>query len=87
MSTYILRPPSVRETPAGFGRLLMRYPIHRGDTLLVTAGAVTRVRTASVQETQAADFCYLGGHEYTISQAEYDMLVAAGYSAYIEVLP
>jgi hypothetical protein len=67
------------------GRFLSRYSIHRGDTLLVTGGVVTRVRTPSVDETLDADFCYLGGHEYVLSVAEYDVLVAAGFSDNITV--
>lgn len=81
--TYILNPPTVREGPAGFGRLFYRYPIHRGDTLLVTNGEVTRTRTPSIDEVNAAQQVYLGGHVYELSQAERDLLVAAGYSAYI----
>ena len=83
---YLFKPPSVRETPAGFGRLMMRYPIHRGDTILITDGVATRVRTPAVQDTQSAQYCYQGGHEYPITQAEYDILVANGYGAYIEVV-
>lgn len=82
-TSYVFRPPTVRETPAGFGRLFSRYPIHRGDTLLVTDGNVVRVRTPSVDEFNAAQHVYQGGHVYELSQSEYDLLVAAGYSDYI----
>jgi hypothetical protein len=81
--TYILNPPTVREGPAGFGRLFYRYPVHRGDTLLVTDGVVTRVRTPSIDEFNAAQQVYQGGHVYELSQAEHDLLVAAGYADYI----
>lgn len=81
---YILTPPTVDETPAGFGRLMWRYRIARGDSLLVVAGEVIRQRTPAVQDVEAADFAYLGGHVYEISQAERDILVAAGYGANIE---
>ena len=79
-------PPAVDETPAGFGRLMWRYRIARGDTLLVYGTAVTRLRTPGVDQTQDADYCYLGGHEYILSQPEYDILVANGYGANITVI-
>ena len=76
-------PPAVDETPAGFGRLMWRYRIARGDTLLVYGTAVTRLRTPGVDQTQDADYCYIGGHIYTISDVEKTILTNAGYGAYI----
>ena len=80
---YILKPPTVKEGPAGFGRLFWRYKLDRGDSLLVFGTSVIRQRTPAVQDTQTADYCYLGGHEYYLSDVEYTILVNAGYSAYI----
>jgi len=80
---YVLTPPTVDEGPAGFGRLFWRYKIARGDTLLMTAGVVTRTRTPSVAEAAAADYAYLGGHVYVISPAENTLLIAAGYGGNI----
>jgi len=80
---YLLRTPTVKEGPAGFGRLFYRYKIDRNDSLLVYGTAVVRQRTPSVLESQEADYFYLGGHEYYLSQAEYDILTAAGYGQYI----
>ena len=80
---YLLKPPTVKEGPAGFGRLFWRYKIDRGDSLLVFGTSVMRQRTPAVQDTQTADYCYLGGHEYYLSDVEYTILVNAGYSAYI----
>lgn len=85
--TYILRPPTVDEGPAGFGRLLYRYKITRADSLIMTNGVVTRQRTFSNVQTDAAEHVYLGGHEYVLSQLEYTQLVAAGYGAYISTVP
>ncbi len=85
--TYILKPPTVEEGPAGFGNLFYRYKITRGDSLIMTGGVVTRQRTFSNVQTNAADFVYLGGHEYVLSPIEYTQLVAAGYGAYIQTLP
>jgi hypothetical protein len=80
---YKFKPPTVKEGPAGFGRLFWRYKIDRGDSILVYGTATTRTRTPAVQDTLDADYCYLGGHEYILSAKEYTILVNAGYGAYI----
>jgi len=80
---YLLKPPTRLEGPAGFGRLFWRYKIDRGDSLLVFGTVVLRQRTPAVQDTQSADYCYLGGHEYILSDKEYTILVNAGYGANI----
>jgi hypothetical protein len=80
---YLFKPPTVEEGPAGFGRLFWRYRIARANTILVYGTAVASERTPGVDHTQVADFCYLGGHEYYLSTVEYNILVNAGYSAYI----
>lgn len=85
--TYVLEPPTVRETPAGFGPLFWRYGYPRGDTLLMTNGVVSRSRTYSVQEVADADFAYIGGHIYPLSPTEYTQLMAAGYGPYITQVP
>jgi len=50
---------------------------------LVYGTAIVRERTPGVDETQAADYCYLGGHEYVITPVEYNILVNGGYGQYI----
>jgi hypothetical protein len=80
---YQFTPPTVDETPAGFGRLMWRYRIARGDTILVNGTTVTRVRTPGVDETISADYCYQGGHIYPITPVERTILINAGYGAYI----
>lgn len=80
---YLFKPPTVDEGPAGFGRLFWRYRIARANTILVYGTAVVSERTPGVDETQAADYCYLGGHEYIITDPERTILVNAGYGANI----
>jgi hypothetical protein len=75
MTTYILTPPTVKETPAGFGRLL------------INGTAVTRIRTPSLEECQAADYYYLGGSIYEIPANVATILINAGYSANIQTIP
>jgi hypothetical protein len=76
-------PPTVDETPAGFGRLMWRYRIARGDSILVNGTVVTRLRTPGVDQVAEADYAYIGGHIYIISDIEKTILDNAGYSAYI----
>jgi hypothetical protein len=80
---YLFKPPTVNEGPAGFGILFWRYKIARADSILVFGTSVLRTRTPAVQDTQSADYCYLGGHEYILTQNEYNILVGAGYGANI----
>ena len=57
--------------------------IARGITLLVNGSVVTENRTPSQDDLSDADAYYLGGHEYTISDSEAAILIAAGYSDYL----
>lgn len=57
--------------------------IARGITLLVNGSVVTENRTPSQDDLADADAYYLGGHEYTISDSEAAILIAAGYSSYL----
>jgi hypothetical protein len=85
--TYIFNPPTVEEGPAGFSRLFWRYRIARANTILVYGTAIVSERTPGVDETQAADYCYLGGHSYVITPVEYNILVNGGYGANITTIP
>ena len=80
---YIFNPPTVEETPAGFGALFWRFRIPRADTITMTNGVVSSQRTYEISELLAADYYYVGGHVYTLSKTEYTQLVAAGYGSYI----
>jgi hypothetical protein len=79
----IFKPPTVNEGPAGFGILFWRYKIARANSILIFGTAAVSQRTPAVQDTQSADYCYLGGHEYVLSDAEVTILTNAGYGAYI----
>lgn len=83
---YLFKPPTVEEGPAGFGRLFWRYRITRADSVLVYGNTTVALRTPGVDQTLQADYCYLGGHEYILSQTERDILVANGYGANITVI-
>jgi len=83
---YVFNPPTVEEGPAGFSRLFWRYRIARSNTILVYGTAIVSERTPGVDETLAADYCYLGGHRYVLSQNEYNILTNGGYGAYITTI-
>jgi hypothetical protein len=61
--------------------------IARGITLLVNGSVVTENRTPSQDDLSDADAYYLGGHEYTISDSAAAILIAAGYSSYLTLVP
>ena len=61
--------------------------IPRGYSLLVTGTTVVEVQTPSQDDLAAASYYFLGGHEYTVSQAQATVLINAGYSAYLTVIP
>jgi len=57
--------------------------IPRGVSLLVNGTTVTESQTPSQDDLAAASFYYLGGHEYTISDYEANVLINAGYGDYV----
>jgi hypothetical protein len=57
--------------------------IPRGVSLLVTGTTVTATQTPSQDDLAAASYYFLGGHEYTISDAQATVLINAGYSSYV----
>lgn len=102
MANYQLITPWDNETwiPDGdiyspYGRLAGRpvstgarlTDIGRGITLLINGSAVTENRTPSQDDLDAADQYFLGGHEYVVDQDTADILIAAGYSSYLTVIP
>lgn len=89
MSTYLFTTPTVRETPAGYDRLFIRYAIDRGVTVIKRMdGSFYDARYPALTELEASADFWLGGHVYTLDQETRDELVAAGYGAYItQVVP
>jgi len=64
---------------AGYG--LMRHFVKAGKppAVLITNGIVTEHVMPTTDQTAAASAVFLGGHDNTPTQAERDLLVAAGY--------
>jgi hypothetical protein len=57
--------------------------VARGVTLIVNGSTVTATLYPYQDDLSNADHYYLGGHEYTISDAEAAILTAAGYGSYL----
>jgi len=57
--------------------------IPRGVSLLVNGTTVTATQTPSQDDLAAASYYFLGGHEYTISDAQANVLINAGYGEYL----
>lgn len=72
-------PPSSKENPMGFGRLLMRYTTPQGITVLKTGSEYYEVRYPTTDELESADVVYIGGYVYTVDAEEAASLEAAGY--------
>lgn len=61
--------------------------IHRGISLIINGTTVTENQTPSQDDLAAADYYYLGGHEYTIPNNVAQILINAGYGAYVTLIP
>ena len=61
--------------------------IPRGYTLLVTGTTVTENQTPSQDALAAADYYFLGGHNYDITDEQAAVLIAAGYSEWVTPIP
>jgi len=60
--------------------------IPRGVSLLINGTTVSAEQTPSQDDLAAASFYYLGGHEYTISNYEANILINAGYGSYVTAI-
>ena len=60
--------------------------VPRGVTLLVNGSTVTENRTPSQDDLADADYYFLGGHTYVVSNAQAAVLTAAGYGDYLTLV-
>jgi hypothetical protein len=58
--------------------------IGRGVTLIVNGTNVEATRYPYQNALQDADYYFLGGHTYTITDEQAAVLIAAGYGEYLE---
>jgi len=57
--------------------------VPRGQTLIVNGTTVTATLTPSQDDLAAASYYFLGGHEYTLSNTQAQVLINAGYGDYV----
>ena len=57
--------------------------IARGETLIVNGSSVEATLYPYQNDLENADAYYLGGHEYTLTDEEAAVLIAAGYGDYL----
>lgn len=81
---YILTLPTV-ETAYTDHVLLRRYPIHVGQSLLITGVTGSLTQFPSQTEIADADFYFGGGRRHVLTTDEYNAVVAAGYGEYVSV--
>jgi len=91
MANWLFRGPAVRlvETPFAEpgGVTGPRMPRDVGLTVYRLAGLWRQAQYVSVSDAAASDRLYPGGRVHTVAQAAADELTAAGYGAYLTVLP
>lgn len=78
MATWIFRPPTVEEGPAGLDPLFHRVKLTKGVTVLNNSGTYVAVRWPTQDEIAAATVAYQGGHEYVVDDATKAALIGAG---------
>jgi hypothetical protein len=78
-----LTTPTVDENLWSSHRFWSRYRLPRGVTLLVSGTSVYAAQYPYQEDLEQYDHVYMGGRSYEITQAEADVLIAAGYGDYI----
>jgi len=90
MAEYLFRTPSVEETPMGWHRLLERYTIARGVTVMMISGMYSSYRYPAQTEIASASEVYMGGRDYIIDEKTKDRLtnpaIGGNYGDYITAL-
>lgn len=77
---YTFTPPTYLAADANSGRLLSRYRIPRGYSVIKRGSEYETIVTPAQETFLDADFVYQGGHTYVITDEEAALLTAAGYS-------
>ena len=57
--------------------------VPRGQTLIVNGTTVTITLTPSQDDLASASYYFLGGHEYTLSDTQAQVLINAGYGSWL----
>ena len=78
MASYIFRPPTIDEGPAGFGPLFARFKITKGISVVKLAGVYSQVRNLDENQIPTYDEYYQGGGNYVVTDAVRTALIAGG---------
>jgi len=77
MATYTFNTPTVREGPAGGGRLFMFFKLNKGLSVVKSGGIYSTTRYILDTDVPSYQEVYRGGYNHTVSQATKDALIAA----------
>jgi len=72
-------PPQVMEAWPLKDSLLKRVVSPRGVAVLITGSSIVLSRAVTQDDTDAADYAYLGGRTHNVSNAEAAMLTSLGF--------
>jgi hypothetical protein len=78
---YLFVTPTVPSVVFTEERLVSYLRPPGGVTLLLEGGVVTEVQFPTQDQVSAADVAYIGGHQYTVTEQEAQVLRDAGYTA------
>ena len=80
---YQFHTPSYELKPVNGGRLLSRYRMNVGVSVVKYGATYETVYTPSIDTWNTADEVYLGGRVYEVSNEEAALLTAAGFGQYL----
>lgn len=80
---YQFHTPSYELKPVHGGRLLSRYRMNVGQSVVKYGSTYELVVSPSIDIWNVADEVYLGGRVYEISDEEAALLTAAGFGQYL----
>ena len=78
MTEYIFKTPTVREGPAGGGRLFNFYKLDRGISIVQSGASYSQSRYLLDEDLADYDIVYRGGYEYVVDEATKAALIAGG---------
>ena len=78
MTEYIFKTPTVREGPAGGGRLFNFYKLDRGISIVKSGASYSQARYLLDEDLADYDIVYRGGYEYVVNEATKAALIAGG---------
>jgi hypothetical protein len=78
MTEYIFKTPTVREGPAGGGRLFNFYKLDKGISIVKSGASYSQARYLLDEDLADYDIVYRGGYEYVVNEATKAALIAGG---------